>query len=188
MKALLLWVAIAHPFPRTAHTVDRLLPPQETWVCPAKTYASGIPTRTGTWHYPPDIILCHRGPVTMDRIERAVGYWKRLGYEFGDIKIAPSDDYGCAIGQVPWGTIMIDIPSQGFKMGTHLGTTKTWRNNDTGRIFKAKIEIMSAWGDSERTLEHELGHAMGFDDVHHVGHIMNGSWSLGGYGAEGLKK
>lgn len=188
MKALLLWIAIAYPVPHTAHTVDRLLPPPQTWVCPAKTFASDIPTRSGSWRYPPNIILCHRGPVNMGRTEKAVGYWKRLGYEFGNIKIAPSDDYGCATGQVPYSTIMIDIPSQGFKMGTHLGTTKTWRNNDTGQIFKAKIEIMSAWGDSERILEHELGHAMGFDDVHHVGHIMNGSWSLGGYGTEGLKK
>jgi hypothetical protein len=84
--------------------------------------------------------------------------------------------------------IMIDIPNQHFAFGKHIGTTKTWTLSKTGEIFKAKIEIVSGWGNSERVLEHEIGHALGWGDNSQTGHIMNGSWSLGGFNSQGLRK
>ena len=188
MKALLLWTAIAYT--QDFLTVDRLEPQPNDRVCLAITLASDIPEQEGDWQFPPDILVCHRGPVSMNRVQRAAEYWEGLGYTFGNVTQAPSDHYNCATGKVPYGTIMIDIPGQKFKMGKHLGTTKTWRSHApyADQIFKAKIEIIPAWGSSERILEHEIGHALGWNDIRHTGHIMNGIWSLGGYGAEGLKK
>ena len=85
------------------------------------------------------------------------------------------------------GSKMVLIPGGSFQMGDHLGTTRTWRGPD-GVIIKAKVEILPAWGATERILEHEIGHALGWGDVRRTGHIMNSVWSLGGHGIEGLKK
>ncbi len=163
-------------------------------VCLTAAAASSALEQNGSWGYPPEILVCATGPVTMDRVEKAIKYWTKLGYTFGIVEEAPRDHYGCATGKVPYNTIMIDIPSQSFKMGVHLGSTKTWRNNDNeqhpraAEIFKAKIEIIPAWGATERILEHEIGHALGWNDVTHTGHMMNGVWSLGGYNSRGLKQ
>ena len=190
MKILLLWTAIAVSHPRILLTIDQLEPPPqpEEWVCPVMALGSDVPEQSGTWRFTPDVLVCDRGPVTMSRVQRAVGYWEALGYTFGSVRQATPDHFGCATNKVPFNTIMIDIPSQSFKMGTHLGSTKTWRNAEANRIIKAKIEIIPAWGATERILEHEFGHALGWNDIHHTGHIMNGAWSLGGFGSEGLRK
>ncbi len=190
MKALMLWMLTAHPYPDTLLTVDRISPPVETRTCPASTFQTSREAllQHGTWKFPPDILICDRGPVTVNRVERAVQYWDRLGYKFGNIIQAPRGHYGCASGQIPYNTIMIDIPGQGFQMGHHLGETRTWRNSITNQIFKAKIEIIPAWGRSERILEHEIGHALGWNDIQVTGHMMNGAWLRGGYNSEGLEK
>ena len=156
-------------------------------VCLTVPTATSTLSRVGDWHADPKVLLCGHAPVTFARAERAISYWKRLGYAFQTPREAAQDSFACATGKVPYNTIMIDIPSQSFKMGKHIGSTRTWRNEGT-QIFKAKIEIIPAWGDSERILEHELGHALGWNDVTHTGHIMNGTWSLGGYNSIGLKK
>lgn len=156
-------------------------------VCITVPTATSTLSRAGEWRSDPEILLCGRTPVTFARAKRAISYWKRLGYAFRGPEQAPQDSFACATGKVPYNTIMIDIPSQSFKMGKHIGSTRTWRSGGT-HIFKAKIEIVPAWGDSERILEHEIGHALGWDDITHTGHIMNGTWSLGGYNSRGLKK
>lgn len=188
MKVFLFWTAIAVSNPRYILTIDQLDPQPEDWVCPTMAIGSDAPIQDGSWYFAPDILVCDRGPVTMKRVQRAVKYWEALGYTFGNIEQAAPDHFGCAANKVPFNTIMIDIPSQGFKMGAHLGTTKTWRNTELDQIIKAKIEIIPAWGSTERILEHEIGHALGWNDIRRTGHIMNGAWSLGGFGSEGLKK
>jgi hypothetical protein len=156
-------------------------------VCLTARAATNTLSREGEWRFDPEVLLCAGSPVTFNRTERAINYWKKLGYVFREPQQAPRDSFACATGNVPYNTIMIDIPSQNFKMGKHIGSTRTWRSEGT-QIFKAKIEIIPAWGDSERILEHELGHALGWNDVARTGHIMNGTWSLGGYNSIGLKK
>ena len=94
----------------------------------------------------------------------------------------------CVTGTPPYGTIMIDIPSQSFQFGNHLGTTKTWWRTDTGEVFKAKIEIKVGWENKPRVLEHELGHALGFKDNSITGHMMNHTWNRGGYGKRKLER
>jgi len=162
--------------------------------CAATTYEATVLEREGEWPEPPDVLLCHGGPVSMHRLRKAVNYWENLGYNFGTVSEALRDNYACATGNVPYGTIMIDIPGQTFKMGKHLGSTKTWKASNpemcstAPEILKAKIEIISAWGNSERILEHEIGHALGWNDISITGHIMNSAWASGGYNSRGLRK
>ena len=171
--------------PTPEYTNREHFPSEE--VCLTAPAATSTLSQEGEWYHDPEVLLCAGAPVTFARAKRAINYWKKLGYAFRAPQQAPRDSFVCATGDVPYNTIMIDIPSQNFKMGKHIGSTRTWRS-EGAQIFKAKIEIIPAWGDSERVLEHEIGHALGWNDVTHIGHIMNGTWSLGGYNSRGLKK
>jgi len=140
------------------------------------------------WAIPPNIVVCSGSDVEMDTVRRATKFWERLGYKFGDIRKAKRDDYACATGMPPLNQILIDIPSQGFQFGKHLGTTRTWHYTESNLAIRAKIEIVSGWGNAARVLEHEMGHAFGWRDNSKTGHIMNGSWSLSGLNSQGLRK
>lgn len=140
------------------------------------------------WNEAPDILICNNSAATIYRTERAVNYWAKLGHTFGTVTKASKDNINCASGEPPYQTIMIDIPGQDFKFGSHLGTTKTWWRTDTGEIIKAKIEIKGGWENTQRIIEHEIGHALGYSDNQVVGHMMNGSWISGGYKSKNLDK
>jgi hypothetical protein len=140
------------------------------------------------WRQTPNILICAGSDIKLDRVKKAVTFWDKLGYKFGPITEAELANYSCASGIPLTNQIIIDIPNQGFPFGNHLGTTKTWWRTDTGEILKAKIEIIGGWENAERVIEHEIGHAIGWSDNIVTGHIMNKSWSLGGYGSRGLKK
>jgi hypothetical protein len=170
----------------THMTVDDM-PTNPTWIHPVITIYGRTVQQEGKWVATPDILICHNGPVTPTRVESALRYWRKLGYTFGSVTQALPGNRKCLEGDASYGTVTIDIPSQGFRFGTHLGTTRTYRYTATGEIFKARIEIIPAWGKSERILEHELGHALGWKDVNSVGHIMNGVWSSGGFNSYGVK-
>jgi len=144
-------------------------------------------TGTPSWQETPDILICHNSGASVYRVERALSFWKNLGHSFGTVKKADRHNMSCVMGEPPYGTIMIDIPSQDFEFGNHLGSTKTWWRTDTGEAFKAKIEIKTGWEDTERILEHEIGHALGFTDNSVTGHMMNGVWAQGGYRKKGLQ-
>ena len=144
-------------------------------------------TGNPSWIDSPNILICESSRVTVKRTTEAVKFWQELGHSFGGISKALPDNMYCVKGEPPYGTIMIDIPSQDFKFGNHLGSTKTWWKTDTGEIFKYKIEIKTGWESTERILEHELGHAIGFSDNSSVGHMMNKVWTRGGYRKKGLQ-
>lgn len=139
------------------------------------------------WEQPPDILVCDSSAVKINRVHRATRYWSHLGYSFGNIQKALPSNFICMRGEPLANQILIDIPSQNFSFGEHLGTTRTWWRTDTGQILKAKIEIVSGWENSERILEHELGHAIGWKDNNITGHIMNRSWSRGGTNSRGMR-
>ena len=140
-----------------------------------------------SWERPPDILICSQSNVKTERVRKATRYWTNLGYDFGTINRALPGNFRCINGDPYLNEIIIDIPSQSFSFGEHLGTTRTWWRTDTGQIIKAKIEIASGWENAERVLEHELGHAIGWKDNNIQGHIMNRSWTNGGSSGRGLR-
>lgn len=141
-----------------------------------------------SWKMVPDVMICSSSGASVHRVTRAINYWQSMGHSFGNVYKANQNNMSCATGIPPYATIMIDIPSQSFDFGKHLGTTKIWWMTDVGEILKAKIEIKSGWELSERVIEHEIGHALGFKDNSLFGHMMNGSWTKGGYRKKGLYK
>ena len=188
MKILLFWAFLMHGNGHQTHQTIDNMPRSATWTHPVIPINGRRAVQEGQWRTIPDILICHDGPVDENRVERALGYWRRLGYVFGAVMHAPAGDPNCFSDNPRRGTITIDIPSQGFQFGTHLGQTRTWRYTSTNEIFKARIEIIPAWGDSERILEHEIGHALGWMDMNSIGHIMHGIWSSGGYNSSGVSK
>jgi hypothetical protein len=171
---------------RTHVTIDDMSD-RPVWIHPVIPIHGRVTQQEGKWMRAPDILICHRGPVTITRVDRALRYWSRLGYTFGTVSEALPDNKKCLENGAGYGTITIDIPSQGFRFGTHLGSTKAWRYTASDEIFKARVEIIPAWGKSERILEHEIGHALGWRDVNSIGHIMHQAWSSGGFDSTGVK-
>ena len=147
----------------------------------------GPPVRKGTWIVEPTIIICANAPVREDRVKRAVDFWKNLGYNLGEIVVAEPNDFSCVREIILIGEIIIDLVGQDFLVTDHLAITRTWIHKETNEILKAKIEIMSGWGNSERIMEHELGHALGWRDYNRLGHIMHEQWDIGGHNTKGLK-
>jgi len=148
----------------------------------------GPPIQNAEWKVEPTIIICDGAPVKPARVEQAANFWRKLGYTIGEIVVADADDFSCLKDIVLHGEILINLASQDFHMSEHLAITRTWVHKDTNQILKAKIEIMSGWGDSERIMEHELGHAMGWRDYNQTGHLMHSEWIRGGHNIKGLKK
>lgn len=140
------------------------------------------------WETEPEVVICHSSKVSVTRASRAVDYWIRRGYTFGEIRKAARDYMPCITGEPTYGQILVDIPSAGFQYGKQLGLTSTFYRTDTGEILKAKIEIASGWESTERVLEHELGHALGLKDNNETGHIMNKAWISGGTNSRGTER
>ena len=186
LTAILLCGGQSHQSDAIRLTIDDI-PNRPTIIYPVIPIGGRVAAQEGEWKEPPSILLCPDGPVTVRRIERAMQYWQRLDYTFGPIVHALPGSQDCIRGGARDGTITIDIPSQDFQFGTHLGQTKTWRWTATDEIFKARIEIIPAWGDSERILEHEIGHALGWMDMNSNGHIMHRAWASGGYNSIGVR-
>ena len=151
------------------------------------SFTVGHPTRSGDWIVKPNIIICPNAPVRLDRVKQAVDFWKKLGYTFNEIIVAAPDDFSCVREIILIGEIIIDLVGQDFLVTDHLAITRTWIHKESNEILKAKIEIMSGWGNSERIMEHELGHALGWRDYNRLGHIMHEQWDIGGHNTKGLK-
>ena len=148
----------------------------------------GPPIQNGAWEETPTVIVCASAPVKSERVKHAVDFWKYLGYNIGEVIDAEVGDFSCERDIVLFGDILIDVMDYNSNSRAHLGTTRTWADTNSGEIFKAKIEVMSGWGDAERIIEHELGHALGWRDYNQLGHLMHSEWSKGGYRTQGLKK
>ena len=148
----------------------------------------GPPTQRGEWKEIPAVIICATAGVRRARVQQAVDFWESMGYNIGEVVQAEVDDFSCERDIVLFGDILIDVMNYTNNSDGHLGTTTTWADKTTSEIFKAKIEIMPGWGDTERIMEHELGHALGWRDYNQLGHLMHEEWPKGGHNIKGLKK
>jgi hypothetical protein len=136
------------------------------------------------WEHPPPIRLCTDSGVTRQRLERALDFWRRLGYEFGSV-IIEDTSYACATGG--WaGEITILLFTQEVIDSVHLAVTRTRRNTDTNKIVQIQIYINRYGAEKLLVLEHEIGHALGWSHRRERYHLMNENWREIGHETNGL--
>ena len=150
---------------------------------PAKAFVIGKPTRKAVWETPPKVRVCASTRLTMYRVENAIKYWERLGYKFS----YSYKDFIIDCMNPRYGEIIITIPEGGFS-AHHMASTRLYTSNRTGKIVMAKIFILPKNGTKERVLEHELGHALGWNHYSEKFHMMHPNWREGGYNSKGLRK
>tara|TARA_Y100000310_G_scaffold168032_2_gene168077 strand:- start:5091 stop:5588 length:498 start_codon:yes stop_codon:yes gene_type:complete len=142
------------------------------------------PPQVGRWATPPKIIICEHAPVTKSQIDKAIRFWKRLGYEFSNIHFKQNLTKIC-LSDNPYGHILIHLVTKGTKIDSRaLAQTHFYVNNATSNIDWAIIYIRSSPRDT--VLEHELGHALGFLHFNKINHLMNQTWEMGGWDTKGL--
>ena len=141
------------------------------------------PTQRYQWVTKPDIRLCENTKIPISRVHRAIKYWERLGYEFGKVYL----DRLSFCMNPKYNEIAIVLPSQGI-VDNKMAATRVYTSKFTGEIVKAKIFVLPSSGRKERVLEHELGHALGWQHHNSRGHIMHPNWWFGGFNSYGLHK
>jgi len=135
------------------------------------------------WTVPPNIIICDR-VATVSRVTRAVTFWKRMGYEFGNIKHAT--DHASCNRDYEHGSIRIMLPDSSRNMSNELAITLTSRIEVTHEAVSADIIIHSFAVGKELVLEHEIGHALGWYHINSTGHIMNPEYRFIGHRTAGV--
>ena len=148
-----------------------------------EVFAVGKPRKTADWVSKPTIRVCESSEVPIFRVNQAVKYWNRLGYEFDGIFLDPSPS--CM--NPKYGEIVITLPERGFS-SQHMASTRLYTMISSDVIVKAKIHILPKYARKERVLEHEIGHALGWKHHSKRYHIMHPYWEMSGYDSQGLKQ
>ncbi len=149
---------------------------------PAEAFVLGKPVRKAVWETDPKVRVCASTKISMYRVENAIKYWEKLGYSFK----YSYKDYIIDCMEPRYGEIIITLPEGGFS-GHHMASTRIYTSNRTGNIVMAKIFILPINGMKERVLEHEIGHALGWNHYNQKTHIMHPTWRYGGHDSYGLK-
>ena len=139
----------------------------------------------------PDIRICSETKIKKSRVETAVRFWEGLGYSFGDILI---DDYrhrSSPCTPRPF-EVVFRLPTQGDitngVQSNYLACTLASRNTETLEIIYAEIFFMSISDSSRpRMMEHELGHALGWQHAGTTYHIMHSEYNKTGSNARGVR-
>ena len=122
------------------------------------------------WNSPPIIINCYGAEFSEVQLVKAIDFWTIHGEEIGFYEINP-----------PKSVCEGDLPLQGFIV---LRKAKPWqletetlastkRRTSANRMLSAEIWFSPGTYRLDYLIEHELGHALGFNHVEIEGHIMH---------------
>ena len=136
------------------------------------------------WDYPPDIVLCPGPKISQARFKRAIKYWENLGYTFGNITTI-TEIHGCSL-EPSTGEIMISLFSGEIPIGSNLAVTQVHFYTATSEILSSRISMLPAHSNKPWILEHEIGHALGWDHFNQTGHIMNPEYDRLGSNSRGV--
>lgn len=136
------------------------------------------------WSEYPSIRICEGSGITKTRISQITSFWIRMGYEFGGVFFDPGSEM-CEIEGVT-GQLTFMIARSDTPIGNNLALTRTWYNKNTGQITKAQVYVLGGFINKVYLLEHEMGHALGWDHFNRKYHIMNQYYDFIGSDSYGL--
>lgn len=142
------------------------------------------PNRKGKWSTPPDIIICKELMFNRERVFESVKFWESLGHVFGEIY-----DIRCDFLEMKAGAIFLVNPGAGYDFKHLSNTITTYAVFKDGHreIVAAQINMTFNAKSTKRILEHEIGHALGYQHISRRGHIMHPRIEMGGNGSDGLR-
>ena len=145
---------------------------------------------SGYWAYTPDIKICPGAGITKPRVKQALSFWSNVGYRFGNITVVENEGRPCS---AMIGEIAFRIPTQeeiSTAVQDHqLGVAKTQIDRFTMQILSADIYFQRITAShSQRLVEHEVGHALGWKHHNRASHIMNSSLSQAGESKIGMEQ
>ena len=144
------------------------------------------PPRVATWKRTPTVVVCEHAPITESNVNKAVQFWKDLGYRFFTTQYH-YDPLDKCTNPAPLGYIIVRLVHQDVRLDDDdLAQTHFFVDNDHKEIEWAIIYMKP--NVRETVLEHELGHALGFLHFNKINHLMNEKWTQGGWDTEGLAK
>ena len=144
------------------------------------------PSVDGAWNITPTVYICPNTPITHSRVRKAINVWKRLGHDM----IGPlSGEHisECIGDSYRRGAILIKLRGQSFNESM-LAMTSTYRYTETREIIGAVIQIQAFAPERERVIEHEFGHAFGWNHFNRRYHLMHEMHSRGGWDTYGLRR
>ena len=103
----------------------------------------GPPIQAAEWRIEPTVIICQGAPVKPARVEQAVDFWRKLGYNIGEVIVSDEHDFSCMREIILVGEILITLVSQDFHMSEHLAVTRTWIHKDTNQILKVSQRLVN---------------------------------------------
>lgn len=153
--------------PETPQITEQIMPVSLHGACPSlRSY----------WSVVPNVSVCDNSGIQVRTVERALDSWRSLGYTFGVVKQKRWVLNGC---QSPdFFEILIRLPTQAeVSMGLGRGfnaVTKTHEYTPTLQIQGADIFYVDQSKINHRyILEHEIGHALGWQHCERSGHLMH---------------
>jgi len=145
------------------------------------------PPKPYRWKIDPDVIVCEDSMVTKEAVKAAMAYWYERGYYFGELFFHEDPKSKCDDNS-PDNHIVIRKVTSSVRREMHPDTLAETRfQNDvmTGTLEYAKIYIVEK--PTERVLEHEFGHTLGFMHYNKPGHLMHARIPIGGWDDHGLR-
>lgn len=144
------------------------------------------PRFDGGWLGSPIVYVCPNTPISLARVSRAIRVWERLGYNIVG-PIGGVDIPECFGDSYRRGAILIKLRGQTFNED-NLAMTRTYRITETREIIAAVIQIQAFAPQRERVIEHEIGHAFGWNHFNRKLHLMHAIHNEGGWDTYGLRR
>ena len=166
------------------HFVDRII---YDLIEPVNLFNTKI---QGYWVDAPNIRICPDANIARERVQTALSTWERYGYRFGRIIMHVENGYPC---EAQTGEIAFRLPTQEeishAVQNSQLGVTKTQIHTPTKQIIASDIYFQTRVAShSSKIVEHELGHALGWEHHNRRGHIMNPRLDETGYSFIGVER